>query len=124
MTEDLYQFVVCDYSATGEGMTKMIMITRAYPREDDYETPGSYNYETQEYTPPTLKPNRTAAVRAIREFAERFDGYYARGAECIDRETFFDLYDSYLPKFVKRMLEDPDQPGNFNFQQQIHMNFS
>lgn len=123
MTEDRYQFIVCDYSATGEGMTKMIMITRAYPREDDYKTRGNYDYETGVYTPGVLKPNRTAKVRAAREFVEEFGAFCAQGAENLTRKEFFDHYDNYLPKFVKRMVESEDQPGNFHFVQKIHFNF-
>ena len=51
--EELYQFLACDYFATGEGRTVMLLITRAYPHADDYETPGDAdtdnNYQINVY---------------------------------------------------------------------------
>jgi len=36
------KFVVCDYSATGEGRTICILITYALPRYEDYEVAPSF----------------------------------------------------------------------------------
>ena len=127
MKDELYQFLACDYYATGEGRTICLLITRAYPHTDDYETPGEYNSETGEYTPPVMKKGHTAKVRAAREFAEKFGGYYLQGAENLPREEFLERYGHHLPEYVKTNileLEGNDRPGNFNFVQQLHLNFS
>ena len=122
MTDELYQFVVCDYFATGEGSTKMILITRAYPNSDDYETHGEVVDGV--YVPGTLK--NSAKFRAAREFIEEFGGYYAQGAENLSREEFLKRFSNHLPPYVEKILnaEAGDRPGNFNFKLQIHMNFS
>ena len=124
MAEELYQFLACDYYATGEGRSIMLLITRAYPHADDYETPGDYNLETKVYTPPVLKKGMTDKVRAAREFAEQFGGYYLQGAENLPREEFIRKYKSYLPEYVLNFLDSEEQPGNFNFKQSVHFNFA
>lgn len=113
MTEELYQFLACDYYATGEGRTICLLITRAYPRSDDYET-GE--------TKPEVK--NTAKLRAAREFIEAFGGWMAQGAENLPREEFLKKYGHYLPEYIKNMLVSDDQPGNLNFKQEFHFNFS
>lgn len=127
MTQDndeLYQFLACDYYATGEGRSVMLLITRAYPHTDDYETPGKF--ENGVYTPPVLKKGMTDKVRAAREFAEKFGGYYLQGAENLPREEFLERFGHLLPEFAHNLLnaEKGDRPGNFNFAQQFHFNFS
>lgn len=115
MKDELYQFLVCDYYATGEGRTICLLITRAYPRTDDYET-GE--------TKPEVK--NSAKFRAAREFIEEFGGWYAQGAENLPREEFMQRFGHHLPEYAKNMLnkEGDERPGNFNFKQQIHFNFS
>lgn len=124
MSEELYQFLACDYFATGEGRSVMLLITRAYPHADDYETPGDYNLETKEYTPPVMKKGLTPKVIAAREFAEQFGGYYLQGAENLPRDEFITKYGRHLPEYVLNFLNSEDQPGNFNFKQSVHFNFS
>lgn len=124
MPEELYQFLACDYFATGEGRTVSLLITRAYPHADDYETPGSYNSQTGEYAAPTLKKGHTAKVRAAREFKEKFGSWYLQGAENLPREQFLQKYSNHLPPYIDKILNDPEQPGNLNFSTQIHLNFS
>lgn len=114
MQDELYQFLACDYYATGEGRTISLLITRAYPHTDDYEDPMTGN----------LKPGHTAKVRAAREFSKKFGGWYLQGAENLSREEFLQRFGNYLPEYLHKMLDDPDQPGNLNFSTQIHMNFS
>jgi len=125
MTDELYQFVVCDYFATGEGSTKMILITRAYPHADDYAT-ESYIDDDGKFCVGELKEGHTAKVRAAREFIEEFGGWYAQGAENLSREEFLKRFSNHLPPYVEKILnaEAGDRPGNFNFKLQIHMNFS
>lgn len=119
MDEELYQYIVSDYSATGEGTTISILITRAYPRADDYED--------LKVMPPKLKEGHTAKVRAAREFSEKFDGFYLRGAENLSREEFLRGYGHHLPQYIAKNIlsaEGLDRPGNFNYSLQIHLNYS
>lgn len=113
MKDELYQFLACDYYATGEGVTICLLITRAYPHVDDYE--GSY---------PDITYKNTAKFRAAREFIEEFGGWYAQGAENLPREEFLEKYGKYLPELVRNLLTNDDQPGNLNFKQQFHVNYS
>lgn len=124
MNDELYQFLACDYFATGEGRTVCLLITRAYPHTDDYETRG--NFDNGVYTPGTLKKGISDKTIAAREFAENFGGYYLQGAENLPREEFLKQFGHLLPEFVHKLLaaEGTDRPGNFNFAQQFHFNFS
>lgn len=115
MKDELYQFLACDYYATGEGRTVSILITRAYPRADDYET-GTDK--------PQIAPGRTAKVRAAREFIEEFGSWYAYGAENLERQEFLERFGHHLPEYVKNILTSEDPPGNFNYRAQLHLNFS
>lgn len=124
MKDDLYQFLVCEYFGTGEGSTVMLLITRAYPCADDYETPGDYNFETKEFVPPVMKQGYTPKVIAAREFAEEFGGWYLRMAENLPREEFMARYSHFIPEYVKRAVSSTDCPGNFHFKQSVHINFS
>jgi len=75
MTEELYQFVVCDYVATGEGQTICLLVTRAYPSKDDYaEDPSELNGWMGR-----LKYSKK--LIAARIFVEKFGSFYARGAD-------------------------------------------
>jgi len=114
MSEELYQFIASDYYATGEGRTVMLLITRAYPHRDDYDE----NYE--------LKEGHTPKVIAGREFIEQFGGYFAMGAENLLREEFLKRFGHHLPEYVHKILaaEGNERPGNFNFKQSLHLNFS
>lgn len=122
MNDELYQFLACDYYATGEGRTVMLLITRAYPHTDDYETRG--DFVDGKLVPGTLK--NSAKFRAAREFIEEFDGWYAQGAENLPREEFLTRFGHHLPEYVHNILkkEGDERPGNFNYKAQIHLNFS
>jgi hypothetical protein len=124
MNDELYQFLACDYFATGEGRSVMLLITRAYPHTDDYATPGKF--EDGVYTLPTLKKGISDKTIAAREFADKFGGYYLQGAENLPREEFLKRFGHLLPEFAHKLLdaEGDDRPGNFNFAQQFHFNFS
>lgn len=110
MKEELYQFLVSDYYATGEGRTICILITRAYPWAEDYAEDEIIKH--------------SAEYRANREFTVKFGGWYAQGAENLTREQFLDKVGHYLPEFVRKILTDPEQPGNLNFAQEFHLNYS
>jgi hypothetical protein len=122
MTEELYQFVAADYYATGEGRTVMLLITRAYPHTDDYETHG--DVVDGVWVPGKLK--NSDKFRAGREFIEEFGGYFAMGAENLPREEFLKRFGHHLPEYVHKILavEGNERPGNFNFKQSLHLNFS
>ena len=124
MHDELYQFLACDYYATGEGRTVCLLITRAYPRSDDYETHG--NYTDGVYTLPVMKPGHTPKVIAAREFIEKFGSYLAQGAENLPREEFLARFGHLLPEFAHKLInaEGDNRPGNFNFAQEFHFNFS
>lgn len=103
---DLYHYLVSDYSATGEGRTVAILITRAFTRTPD---------ETKTTTP---------EERAKREFKEYFGGWMAHGVEHLSKEDFMKRYASYLPELTRNMINSDDQPFNLNFRQEFHFNFS
>lgn len=115
------QYLVADYYATGEGRTIMILITKAYPREEDYATEGKF--EDGKFTPGILKEGHTAKVRAAREFGEKFHGYYLPLAENIEREEFMTLWGHMIPEGVKKATES-DDAGNLNYCATFHLNFS
>lgn len=122
MNDELYQFLACDYYATGEGRTVMLLITRAYPRTDDYETRG--DFVDGKFVAGILK--YSAKIRAAREFAEEFGGYFLQGAENLPREEFLEKFGHHLPEYVHTILkkEGDERPGNFNYKMSMHMNFS
>ena len=122
MTDELYQFIACDYFATGEGRSIMLLITRAYPHVDDYETHASFDNGV--YTPGILKKGITDKVIALREFIDNFGEYFAIGAENLSREEFLNRFGHLLPEYAHQLLNADDIPGNFNFSQKFHINFS
>lgn len=117
---DPYQFIVSDYFGTGEGNTVCILITRAYPVQDDYEVPPSL--DGIKFVPGKLRT--TAKFRATREFVENFGKWYTNFAENLAREEFLQRFSSHLPPYVEKILNSGEGPGNFNFKLQLHMNFS
>lgn len=112
--DELYTFVASHYYATGEGSTISLLITRAYPRTEDYEDSLD--------TPRVLKTG--PAFRALRQFAETFDGFTARGAEIYNHENFMKKYGHHLPAYMAKNLTSDDPPGNLNYSSQLHLNFS
>ncbi len=117
-----YQFLACDYSATGEGRTICMLITRAYPYREDYVKPSYFDEEGRWHYESETK--NTPEDRAKREFVVRFGGFIAQGVEVLDKQTFLTRFAHMLPLSVKRMLLDSDQPGNMVFSQEFHFNFS
>ncbi len=108
----MYQIIVSDYGATGEGRTVCILITRAYPMTSDYNEKGE------------LKNN--AKFRAIREFTEVFDSFWVNFAENITTEQLLENYKVFLPDMVIKVLTagETSIPGNFHYTQQLHVNYS
>lgn len=120
MDKELYQYLACDYFATGEGRTICLLITRAYPFSEDYVIETGYD-ETG-YYPDLLK--NSAKLRAAKEFIKYFGSYLAQGAENLPREEFLKKYGHFVPEVVQKMLTDNEQPGNMVFKQEFHFNFS
>jgi len=125
----MLHYMVSEYSATGEGMTISMMITRAYPQKEDYEVHPTFEKTEDghlEYIPGVL--NKTEKEIVTRKFLEEF-GYMGMGIEHLTEEDFFanQRWQSYVPEVVKNMT-DPnryaDEPGNLHWYQQSHVNFS
>ena len=119
-------YVVSDYSATGEGRTVMVLITRARARRDekhnDYEVEPSF---TEDGYNPGVEAN-TPEFRALREFSEEFGGYMAMGAEVLDRNEFFHRFGNHVPEYIYKMTDIDGEytPGGFHYKSEIHYNFS
>ncbi len=122
MQTEQYQFLAADYSATGEGRTICLLITRAYPHKEDYVRDSYFDEEGKFVFESETK--NTAKYRAKREFVVRFGGYMAQGVEVLEREEFLTRFGRMLPDSVKHMLLDSNQPGNMVFSQEFHFNFS
>ena len=107
----MYQVIVSDYGATGEGRTVCILITRAYPEARDYENNVVVN---------------TAEFRAIRDFKEAFDPFWFNFAQNISVDDLLEHYKVFLPDMVRKVLTagETSIPGNFHFTQQYHVNYS
>ena len=122
------QYIVGDYYATGEGRCISILITMATPKPDDIETPGSFTddpYGMTVYVPAVLKEHHTPKVIAAKEFIERFGMHYARGAENVDKDIFWEKYKAYVPEYIKHMLDDVSgAPPAFNYYCEIYVNYS
>jgi hypothetical protein len=120
-----YQYLASDYAATGEGRTMCVLITRAYPKRDDYEIQPNFVEDAEgrpQYVPGTLKYSQKFI--AAREFKERFGGYYVQFAENLSKEDFFNRFGRLLPEMVVKLHDSEDTPGNFYFAQEFHFNYS
>lgn len=123
--DELYQFLVCDYFATGEGRTICLMITRAYPKQDDYEVPPDFKEDVEGklvYVPGVLKHSQK--LIAAREFGERFGSRLLQGAENLPRDEFLEKWGRFIPEPVLNLLNSEDQPGNLSFSQEFYFNYS
>lgn len=109
-----YYYIVCDNFGTGEGRTVDVLITRAYPRSEDYDD----NYK--------VKPDSTPEHRAMREFIMKHGAWSAAMAEELTREEMLKRYKHYLPELAIKIINDDsvDGPGNFNYSATLHLNYS
>lgn len=117
-------YVVCDYSATGEGRSVMTLVTRALPHSDDYLNPSYIDENGRFHYDPTTK--NTPEERALREFKEKFGDYFAIGAEVVDRYEFFDRYGKHVPEYLYKFT-DPngeDIPPGFSWFSSLYYNYS
>ena len=120
MTEELNHYAAIDYSATGEGRTVCLLITRARPTHYDWEIyPSSEN---------GWEGKLRSSVNEIvaREMRENAGDYLSIGIEHLDRAEFLRRYGDWVPEAVKNMSdkEQADQPFNLHFYQQFHFNYS
>jgi hypothetical protein len=122
--KDLYQYVSADYYGTGEGRTLCLLITRAYHRTEDWIKQPQSVKEGDEWKLIPGEEKHGPGLRAVREFAEVFDGFLAHGAELHTHEEFMNKYGHYVPAVVKEMISADDGPGNLHWHQQFHYNFS
>lgn len=122
MSNELYYYLATDYFATGEGSTKCLMITRAYPSMDDYDEQPSL--DGLNYNPGKLKYDKEEIAK--REFAETFGSWMAHGCEVLTRDEFLEKFGSWIPDPVKNVVTQEDTskvPGNFKWHSTMHMNF-
>jgi hypothetical protein len=122
---DPYQYMFSDYSGTGEGRTMCVLITRAYPKRDDYEVQPDFVEDADgkpQYVPGKLKYSQKFI--AAREFKERFGDFYIHFAENLSKEDFLIRCGRLLPEMVLKLVNSKDQPGNLHFAQEFHFNFS
>ena len=120
-----YQYMFSDYYGTGEGRTMCVLITRAYPKQDDYEVQPDFTTDDtgkMVYVPGKLKYNQKYI--ALREFKERFGNFYLQCAENLSKEEFLTRCGRLLPEMVLKLVNNKDQPGNLYFAQEFHFNYS
>lgn len=87
------KFLATDYAATGEGTTICLMITN-----------------TRIPQPEDL-------------FREKFGDYFTIGLEELDQETMLKRYKAYIPKIVKRDVEN-EVNAYFVWSAEFHKNMS
>lgn len=121
----LYQYLYSDYFGTGEGRTQCVLITRAYPKQDDYEVQPDFKEDVEgklTYVPGVLKHSQKYI--AAREFKERFGDFHIRFAENLSQEELLAKCGRLLPEMVLKLINSEDKPGNLYFAQEFHFNFS
>lgn len=93
-------YIVAQYQATGEGITLLIMIKKAYPREIAGEM-------------------RSSRFVAAHDFGERFGSYYLPYAQNLSKDEFMKQYGHWLPEPMKKNLEK--EFGIITFSQEFHI---
>jgi hypothetical protein len=112
-------FVIGSYGATGEGITVSMLVTKAYPKQSDFDPPPGYD-ENSKYRPGELKKSKEEI--AIGEFEEIFGKFYSMNAQIVSQDDFFAMGKAWIPDAVKKSIES--QPGNIKWFSQIHLNYS
>lgn len=94
--------VTCNYFATGEGMTHMVLFTRGYG------------------------PNDEGKVNALGTFRQIFGDYFSIGAEVQDGIQFeFDGSKYLLSDSLRtKILEWEKEAGGLEYHASLHLNFS
>lgn len=109
-------FLVSDYYATGEGRTVCLLITKAYPRKEDYAVEP--RYENGVWYPGELA--NSADFRAAREFIKEF-GYMSNWAQKYEKEEFLNKWEHFIPASLKKLLDS--NAGNVYYTAKLHFNF-
>lgn len=116
------KYLVCDYYATGEGRTISILIANPAFREEDYEVPPGFDGTS--YKPGELKKGMTETLAVYRQFLELYGSFYAAGVEVLNYDQFSAKYGSFIPTVVKNILASNEQPGAFNYNAQLYLNYA
>lgn len=119
-----YVYLAIDYSATGEGHTKYLLVTRAYPRPDDYDVQPRFDADWK-YIPGVLKSTpEQIATHEMLEFG--VDPYFIQGVESLTQDVFMQRYDQDIPEYIKKIIgaAGSDRPGNFKYFSALHVNYS
>lgn len=119
--------VTAEYFGTGEGMTHMIMFTRAYPSYDDYEVQPSFDTDDDgnmifkegvlKYRPELI---------ALRNFIRVFGDFYARVAD-VKEGLHFDSTSAKLlisNELQEKLMNWNVDSGGFEYHTSLHLNFS
>lgn len=118
-----YYCVASVYSATGEGLTISLLVTRAYPKHDrDYKVLPSF--DDNGYNPGELKYPQEKV--ALLEFAEIFHPFWASGAEVIEQDKFIEKFGEFVPDRIKKLINSEGDmiPGNLQWNTHYHVNYS
>ena len=101
--------VVCDYSATGEGRSIMVLYTRGYTLD--------YTNDEQDFSP---------EYWALKRFKRTFGGWFARGATAYPGMIFdFPGAELLLSDKMKESLQVWEKvAGGLEYYAQVHVNFS
>ena len=119
--------VESEYFATGEGMTYMLMFTRAYPSQEDYEVKPSFvTKEDGRMVFEEGKLKNTPEQIALKQFAEKFGSYFARGATAKEG-LHFDSGSARLlvsPELQAKLKDWEKNAGGLEYYSSMHVNFS
>jgi hypothetical protein len=114
--------VYSEYYGTGEGVTRMILFTRARPCEDDYEVQPSFDAGV--YKEGILK--NEPKVLALKHFTRIFGSFFALGA-VVNEGLDFDNNVAQLlisPELQKNLEKWSKNAFGFEYHTKLHLNFS
>lgn len=103
--------ISCEYNATGEGLTCMILFTRAYPKSNHYNDSGELIYSKK--------------IIALNEFSNIFDPYYLNFVEYNEGLNFESNAAKLLisEELKQKIIDLNSDAGNFKYFSQMHFNF-
>ncbi len=104
----MFTYLICDYSATGEGRTVCVMIAH------------SYVFDTLSIGP----PEKTQQDCMKEAFARRFGEYLTIGMREVTKNEFEERYGWTIPETVYRMITEKPYPPGFQWSTEIYYNLS
>lgn len=119
--------VTAEYFGTGEGVTHMVLFTRAYPSQDDYEIKPSFETDaegTMIYKEGVLKYK--PELIALKRFVKVFGSFYAQGAD-VKEGLHFDSMSAKLlisNELQEKLMNWNTDAGGFEYHTSLHLNFS